>query len=328
MRELGSLSTSHDAQVLVDYLLTQKIPAVVRTDEGQAVVWVRDEDDLERAKLIWSDFRSEPKASKYRAASKPAQELRKLKEKVDKAYAAKYKDEHDFWGRPHPQQVPFTIVFTVLSIIATVWTNFDTNRPRLLQLTFTDQEAIVLRGQQLVNPDVVSKVKAQQLEALQRGELWRLVTPIFLHFSVAHLVFNMYAFYSLGGLIERRRGSLWFILFVLLTGMVSNVIQFFLPHLFDLYQADHTVIGASLFGGMSGVCYALFGYLVSKTVYAPEPGLLLPKDTIVIMLLWLVLCMTGRLGNIANTAHVAGLIIGGIIGAAPRLLKQLRNHRQ
>ena len=113
-------------------------------------------------------------------------------------------------------------------------------------------------------------------------------------------------------------------LFVLITGIVSNVLQFFLPTLFDLQAHQGIMIGSNLFGGMSGVDFALFGYLVAKTIYAPEPGLRLPRDSIILMLVWLVICMTGKIGSIANTAHVAGLAVGFLIGVTAKLWKKLR----
>lgn len=134
----------------------------------------------------------------------------------------------------------------------------------------------------------------------------------------------MYALYSLGGLIESRRGPLWLILFVVLTGVFSNVLQFFVPTLFDFQQPRGIAIGTSLFGGMSGVDFALFGYLVAKTFYAPEPGLILPRDTIIAMLVWLFICMTGVIGSIANTAHVGGLVMGFVVGLLPKFWHRLR----
>ena len=70
------------------------------------------------------------------------------------------------------------------------------------------------------------------------------------------------------------------------------------------------------FGGMSGVVYALFGYVWMKGRYEPEQGMILHPSTVQTMLLWLVLCMTGFLGNIANAAHVVGLVAGILFGLA------------
>src|SRR5438128_2358440 len=68
MRELGTASDRSSAQVFVDYLLTQKIPAAIRDDAGIPAIWVHNEDDVERAKIIWNEFQQNPNDSKYDAS--------------------------------------------------------------------------------------------------------------------------------------------------------------------------------------------------------------------------------------------------------------------
>ena len=83
---------------------------------------------------------------------------------------------------------------------------------------------------------------------------------------------------------------------VLLISIGSNVAQF--------------IYAGPRFGGMSGVVYGLFGYVWIKGNYDRNFGIRLTDEAVSSMLLWLVLCMTGLLGPIANAAHVAGLLIG------------------
>ena len=45
-----------------------------------------------------------------------------------------------------------------------------------------------------------------------QGEIWRFLTPVFLHGSIVHLSFNMYALYSIGPSLERKYGRISFIL--------------------------------------------------------------------------------------------------------------------
>jgi GlpG protein len=140
-----------------------------------------------------------------------------------------------------------------------------------------------------------------------RGEVWRLVTPIFLHFGILHIVFNSWATIVEGTLIETRRGTSRLLILVLVSAVVSNLGQFY-------YMEQVKPAAPHFFGGLSGVGYALFGYLWMKGQYEPEQGMILHPNTVSTMLIWLVLCMTGVVGPIANAAHVVGLVVGIVFG--------------
>jgi GlpG protein len=146
------------------------------------------------------------------------------------------------------------------------------------------------------------------VEDIVHGEVWRLFTPIFMHFGIIHLLFNMWALAFLGSLIEYRRGTLTLALLVLLSAVVSNLGEY-------LYEAN-SFGHAQLFGGMSGVVYALFGYIWMKGQNEPEQGMFLHPSTVQTMLFWLVLCMMGFVGNVANAAHVVGVAVGIVCGLA------------
>src|SRR4029079_16305595 len=60
----------------------------------------------------------------------------------------------------------------------------------------------------------------------QEGEYWRFLTPIFLHLSPMHLLFNMMALHAEGTLIEMRRGSGRLLALVLFLAVTSNTVQF------------------------------------------------------------------------------------------------------
>src|ERR1700677_1181523 len=79
------------------------------------------------------------------------------------------------------------------------------------------------------------------------GQVWRAVTPIFLHFTIIHILFNMFWLLDLGSMIERRFSRLYLGLLITGTGIVSNVTQFYWD--------------GPYFGGFSGVVYALFGFI-------------------------------------------------------------------
>ena len=137
---------------------------------------------------------------------------------------------------------------------------------------------------------------------IENNQWWRLISPIFLHFSFAHLAFNCLWIYILGEKIERIDGSLIFILLVIFAAISSNSLQFFWN-------------GSSLFGGLSGVIYGLIGFCMitemdsSRDIYDIPPGLYM------FMVIWMILGFLGILelfgfGSVANFAHLGGLVSG------------------
>ncbi|NVD08157.1 rhomboid family intramembrane serine protease GlpG [Vibrio sp. JPW-9-11-11] len=144
----------------------------------------------------------------------------------------------------------------------------------------------------------------------QQWQLWRWFSHALLHFSVMHIAFNLLWWWQLGGDIEQRLGSTKLIQIFALSAALSGAGQYW-------------VEGAN-FGGLSGVVYALVGYLWMLGYKAPQLGLTLPKPVIGFMLVWLVLGFVQPFMAIANTAHLAGLLSGIVLGMvdASRVSKQ------
>jgi len=132
------------------------------------------------------------------------------------------------------------------------------------------------------------------------GEVWRLLTPAFLHFTVMHIVFNMLWLWDLGRKIEQALGSWMLLLFFVVAASTSNLAQF--------------VASGPFFGGMSGVVYGLLGFVWMQSRYNPFFLYYLEKWIVWMMLIWYMVCLTGLVGNIANTAHTVGLVVGVIWG--------------
>ncbi len=157
-----------------------------------------------------------------------------------------------------------------------------------------------------VMPELYSVMKISEntnfeLTEIRNGQVWRLLTPIFLHFGFMHILFNMLWMKDLGKIIEREKSANFLLLFILIIGTISNFSQF--------------LISGPNFGGMSGVVYGLLGYLWMYKRINKEAEFSLPKSDVVLMIGWFFLCLVGVfVFAIANMAHAVGLTLGMLLG--------------
>lgn len=165
----------------------------------------------------------------------------------------------------------------------------------------------------LLLPFFISEYIGGGLREVLQGQIWRLITPIFIHFGVIHILFNMLWLYDLGGNIERMQGSPRIGILVGITAVAGNLAQF-------LWAGPD-------FGGMSGVIYGLLGYTWIQGRLNPRSGMILHQYIVIMMMAWFVLCWLGVIGNVANMAHTMGLVGGVALGwffSPNKRLKTLR----
>lgn len=170
---------------------------------------------------------------------------------------------------------------------------------------------------------IVAYFKGEELKSgplfpdLRKGEVWRLVTPIFLHGDLLHILFNMLWLWLLGRLIEVRLGALRYILMIILIAIVSNTIQY--------------LMSGPLFMGFSGVICGMAGYIWMRQIVAPWE--VYPIHKAAITFLWIfifgmfliqVFAFFFQIFNIvslnlriANAAHISGALMGMILARIP-----------
>lgn len=147
-----------------------------------------------------------------------------------------------------------------------------------------------------MNPQILYWMGAKHNNAIIfHGEYYRLVTSMFLHGGIVHLLFNMYALYILGDFIERIYGAKKYLAIYFVSGIVASI--------FSLYFSPVMGVGAS---------GAIFGLLGAALVFAYNEkdriGKALVTNIIVIILLNVFIGLS--MSNIDISAHFGGFIAG------------------
>ncbi len=302
MRAIGTIANDHDAQRFVNHLLASGIVSQADPRPDGFCIWVRDEDKVEPARHELSAFLQDPTSQRYEHAAESAALVRRREAEAEKLYRRNVRDMRTLWSRPNPKGCPLTIGLIAACLLVAVPSRGGREIEGLLGYLFMTRINVSDEDHVAYDPT---------LPEIRKGEAWRLVTPIFIHFGEFHLFFNMWWLYNLGGVIEIQRGKWRLALLVLVAAVISNLTQ------------NH--FESPFFGGMSGVVYALLGYAWMKTRFDSASGVYLTPDTVTMMIAWLFLCMVpGFPINVANHAHVAGLVVGIVVGYAPVFWRRLR----
>lgn len=180
------------AQTLSSYLNTSGISTSVVKQDGQYVVALAHESDVERAKEITEAFLKQPNDPKYQAAAwqqAPAltQQQTLFRQPLSLA---------QFWLTPLTSLI---LVLCAVVYLASVMGYFQPLTSVLMIQPVSD----------LVN----------------HHQWWRLFTPALLHFSVMHVVFNLLWWYVIGRQVEQKMSTGVLLIILLVSGVISNVAQ-------------------------------------------------------------------------------------------------------
>ncbi|HBN74404.1 MAG TPA: hypothetical protein DD473_01010 [Planctomycetaceae bacterium] len=309
MRQLGTLDSQSAANKFRDYLLSQNVESKVDQVENTWEIWIVDEDDLPKARTEFEAFQQNPDADHF---SKGAQLASSLRAEQEKQAVEEIRQRMKIRRQMQPPQlttVSVTSFLIIASVIITLLTILNQN-----DYGSVSRADFSICEYRIISPTEIAWYPGFQ--EVRAGEIWRLFTPVFIHFDAFHLLFNMYWLYLFGAMLEPRLGSWRFLLMVLVIGILSNVGEYYFRVPLLEWRPDPS------FGGMSGVNYGLFGYIWVKGSLEPEAGIALPQFTIYLMIGFFFLCMTGLIGPIANGAHAFGLLIGCAIAGIGTLIKR------
>ncbi len=146
---------------------------------------------------------------------------------------------------------------------------------------------------------------------------WTLLTAIFAHANIVHILFNAYALAMFGSILEERIGSWKFLLVFIAAGIISSVTDTF------FYPAS---LGAS--GAIFGIIGALAVLEPMMTIYVYY----IPMPFFVAAIAYAALdifgfftgVQTSPIGNVANAAHISGLTVGILGGFILRGRKAIK----
>lgn len=272
MYRVKQLDTSIDLGDFSRWLKGQGVPHKISEERGLQVLWLENQDHAKPVLEALDRFLAEPA--------------------VRKAVEHQNRSRVFVSGRwqPSPRHAPMVLGIIVLAVVMAWLTDLGSN-------AFTGNLLIV-------DPRAYGiGSMAERLDALSAtlasGQVWRLLTPDFLHFSWSHILFNSVMLWFLGSQIEWFDGRGRLALLFIMTSLVSNGLQY--------------MVSGPLFGGLSGVVYGILGYcwLSQRT----RPRFQFPPALVTFAVVWMVIGFTPLpemlgLGRMANEAHLGGFVAG------------------
>ena len=301
MRKLSDFVDENQAARLAVYLETQNIECEVRLEddempvskENQASIWIMEDRFLKKASGFLADFEQNPDGDQYAELSVPSEKKKTKESGRKKTINVRTQIFHK------PDLARDNVTLGLIFISTMVYMAIDNN-------AFPQYHSLLL----------FSEFPIQPFYNLVNGvELWRLVTPIFIHGGFFHILFNMLWLFQLGGQVERVAGSRYLAVLVIFIAIVSNTFQ--------------AIFVRAIFGGMSGVVYGLLGFLWMMTRYDPSGRYYIDKATVGFMVVLLFLFSFGWFGSgIANWCHGVGFVSGIAWGyVASGEFKHLRDRK-
>lgn len=313
------------------YLDSQDIDHEFEQNKGMWGIWIIDEDQIEKTKALYEEYKAHPKDSKYQIKAKisPLKAIPKHSNKKSKRIVFK----SNFTSPSGAQKFGrVTLVIILLCILFTFFGRISLPSEKHVAVPPTLQSKLMYDtdlswpGYYYLYLSSITYNNLNHLlelppsfEAYENHDWWRLFTPCLLHSNILHLFFNMLWLVLLGNQVERHLGRSKYIFMILLIGIFSNTCQYF-------------VSGAS-FVGFSGVISGLFTFIWFRQKFAAWEGYMLAPATALFLTIFLlgmaalealsfasiVLNSYGYIpfsipsNGIANTAHLSGALVGIIL---------------
>lgn len=275
-------SDSQLAYTFADYMSMKGIPLMVEQGEqGEAILVLQQDHYLEQVKHELHQFQQNPYDDKYSEASwqNASQSSKKITENT-----VRYNPKSLFNIRAGGL---LTVVVTIICVAMFI-----------ALLTLGTPSILIYLG--------------YPVSANYYSQFWRFITPIFIHFSILHIVFNLSWWWYLGNMIEARLSWKKLLEITLLSGLISNFCE--------------NLMTGPYFGGLSGVVYALIGYVWLYGEKRPQSLIGIDRVMVIFAVLWLIAGFFGFIGSVANTAHLVGLLVGLLLALKDTLFNKVSSN--
>lgn len=145
---------------------------------------------------------------------------------------------------------------------------------------------------------------ANSTSAVQNGQAWRLLSSMFLHGNVFHLVINMAALVSAGLIVERIYGHRLYALIYFASGIVGSSLS--------LYFASQTTVAVGASGAIFGVTGALFVAIFQHRKRLPKSFSKQMITSLSFFITYSIIQSLTKTG-IDTAAHIGGLLAGSAL---------------
>lgn len=287
MRLLTTVPDEAEANTLGDALYADGVVTTIKeTRDGAFAVWVHDEDRMEQARTFVKGFDASSKQVSDMARKARAQ--RRQEAKTDEQLKARTNKIRKQIDAKQNMRIG-TVTGSLMGICVAVFVLTGMGDKTDVVGYFTFLPLVPVRGGYVFG----------DVNVIWQSQPWRLFTPMFVHFGLMHIAFNLWWLKDLGTAIERVFSARYLLIFVLTTAAFSHVLEY-------------VISGPTKFGGMSGVVYGLFAFIWVRGRLDPSFPYRMPQQLATFMLIWLALGFTGWVGHIANWVHTGGLISGAV----------------
>lgn len=262
MLKITHFSNIRTAQVFVDYMATQKVTLMMEKQDQFYVILLEDVSKKEHVEQALSHYIRNPNSPQYLNASWQRGNLR---HQITAPRSA------SFWSSIYNRAGPMTLTMVVLVIAVFIYINLFNAQNLIAALEWPSNSS-------------------------QRWEVWRWFGFIILQITLVSVVFNVFWWWYLGGMVEKSLGTGKLIVITLISALLTGWMQ--------------VKLGSYAYG-LQGVVYALMGYCWLMGQRAPKFGIYLENGMLVIAIIFLVLGYYGVMGSQKLMApNIVGLVLG------------------